>query len=80
MRDARPAGDGRHVMTFDDADGFDAVVGRLVLMHLADRASALRRVATLVRPGGVLALADSSSCRSSRRRRRARYSAKRSLG
>jgi SAM-dependent methyltransferase len=37
-------------------DGFDAVVGRLVLMYLRDPAAALRRAATRVRPGGLLCL------------------------
>jgi SAM-dependent methyltransferase len=37
-------------------DGFDAVTGRLVLMYLADPAAALRRAATLVRPGGVICM------------------------
>ncbi|MFG1948300.1 class I SAM-dependent methyltransferase [Nonomuraea sp. NPDC048826] len=36
--------------------GFDAVVGRLVLMYLADPAGALRRAAGRLRPGGVLCL------------------------
>jgi SAM-dependent methyltransferase len=36
------------------ADGFDAAVGRLVLMYLPDPAAALRRAAGLVRPGGLI--------------------------
>ena len=37
--------------TLDDiADGFDAAVGRLILMYLSDPAAALRRAAGLVRP------------------------------
>ena len=36
------------------ADGFDAAVGRLVLMYLPDPAAALRRAAGLVRPGGLV--------------------------
>ena len=36
------------------ADGFDAAVGRLVLMYLPDPAAALRRIAGLVRPGGLV--------------------------
>jgi ubiquinone/menaquinone biosynthesis C-methylase UbiE len=35
-------------------DGFDAVVGRLILMYLRDPVDALRRAAALLRPGGVL--------------------------
>ncbi|OBI92859.1 class I SAM-dependent methyltransferase [Mycobacterium sp. 1245805.9] len=36
----------------------DAVVGRLILMHLPDPAATLRRLSSLVRPGGVLAFAE----------------------
>jgi ubiquinone/menaquinone biosynthesis C-methylase UbiE len=36
------------------ADGFDAAVGRLILMYLPDPATALRRAAGLVRPGGIV--------------------------
>jgi ubiquinone/menaquinone biosynthesis C-methylase UbiE len=34
-------------------DGFDAVVGRLVLMYVPDPVAALRRAAARVRPGGL---------------------------
>jgi SAM-dependent methyltransferase len=37
-------------------DGFDAVVGRLVLMYLPDPVAALRRAAALVRPGGLICM------------------------
>jgi SAM-dependent methyltransferase len=37
-------------------DGFDAVVGRLVLMYLPDPIAALRRAATRARPGGLICL------------------------
>ncbi len=37
----------------------DAVVGRFVLMHQADPAQAVARAATLVRPGGVVAVMES---------------------
>jgi ubiquinone/menaquinone biosynthesis C-methylase UbiE len=40
------------------ADGFDAAVGRLVLMYLPDPAAALRRVAALVRRGGVVCVQE----------------------
>ncbi|OBI15693.1 methylase [Mycobacterium sp. E2327] len=36
----------------------DAVVGRLILMHLPDPAATLRRLTSLVRPGGVVAFAE----------------------
>ncbi len=36
--------------------GFDAVVGRLVLMYLTDPVAALERAASRLRPGGVLCL------------------------
>lgn len=37
---------------------FDAVVGRFVLMHLADPIAAVRQAAALVRPGGALAFVE----------------------
>ena len=42
--------------TFDR--GFDAAVGRLVLMYLADPVAALRRIAGHLRPGGVVAFQE----------------------
>jgi ubiquinone/menaquinone biosynthesis C-methylase UbiE len=36
----------------------DAVVGRLILMHLPDPAAALRHLSALVRPGGVIAFSE----------------------
>jgi SAM-dependent methyltransferase len=44
--------------SFTDPRGFDAVVGRLVLMHLQDRAGTLRDLAALLRDGGAMAFAD----------------------
>jgi 2-polyprenyl-3-methyl-5-hydroxy-6-metoxy-1,4-benzoquinol methylase len=38
---------------------FDAVVGRFVLMYLADPAGVVRHVAQYVRPGGIVAFQDS---------------------
>ena len=38
--------------------GFDAVVGRLVLMYWGDATEALRRLAAHVRPGGVVAFQE----------------------
>jgi SAM-dependent methyltransferase len=36
----------------------DAVIGRLILMHLPDPAATLRRLSSLVRPGGVVAFSE----------------------
>lgn len=36
----------------------DAVIGRLILMHLPDPAATLRRLHTLVRPGGVISFSE----------------------
>jgi ubiquinone/menaquinone biosynthesis C-methylase UbiE len=36
----------------------DAVVGRLILMHLPEPAAAVRRLSALVRPGGVIAFSE----------------------
>jgi SAM-dependent methyltransferase len=45
------------VQTLDGIeDGFDAVVGRLVLMYLTDPVAALRRAAERVRPGGLVCM------------------------
>jgi protein-L-isoaspartate O-methyltransferase len=48
---------------------FDAVVGRLVLMYVADQADAVRRLAEQVAPGGIVAFQDfnlnPASCRTS---------------
>jgi ubiquinone/menaquinone biosynthesis C-methylase UbiE len=39
-------------------DEVDAVIGRLILMHLPDPVSALRQLATLVRPDGLIAFCE----------------------
>jgi SAM-dependent methyltransferase len=45
------------VQTLDGLeDGFDVVVGRLVLMYLTDPAAALARAAARVRPGGLICM------------------------
>lgn len=45
------------VQTLDDIEaGFDAVVGRLVLMYVPDPVAAIRRAASRVRPGGLVCL------------------------
>lgn len=38
---------------------FDAVIGRLILMHLPDPVAALRHLAALVRPGGLIVFCES---------------------
>lgn len=47
---------GIDTLTLDEP--VDAVVGRLILMHLPDPAASLRRLATLVRPGGTIAFSE----------------------
>ena len=49
------AGDTR---TLGLPDDFDAVVGRLVLMYMADPAETLRHLATHLRPGGIAAFQE----------------------
>jgi SAM-dependent methyltransferase len=45
------------VQTLDGIEGgFDAVVGRLIMMYLPDPVAALRRAAARVRPGGLVCL------------------------
>jgi len=53
------------VRSWRDAEAFDAIVGRLILFHLADPVSVLRHHAASLRPGGmVLALDfDLGACR-----------------
>ncbi|MEV6127878.1 methyltransferase [Streptomyces violaceusniger] len=50
----------RHDVARDEppGGGFDLVHARLVLVHLPDRAEALRRMAEAVRPGGWLVVED----------------------
>jgi SAM-dependent methyltransferase len=42
----------------DLAEPVDAVVGRLILMHLPDPAATLRHLSSFVRPGGVIAFSE----------------------
>jgi SAM-dependent methyltransferase len=44
----------------DDDHGFDALVGRFVLMHQADAAGTLRAAARHVRPGGIVVMIESA--------------------
>lgn len=46
------AGDAR---TLDLGNDFDALIGRFILMYLADPTETLRNLATRVRPGGIVA-------------------------
>ena len=46
------------IRTLELPDDFDAVVGRLVLMYMADPADALRYLATRLRPGGIVAFQE----------------------
>ncbi len=49
------AGDAR---TLDLGGDFDALIGRLVLMYMADPADALRQLAVRLRPGGIVAFQE----------------------
>ena len=49
------AGDAR---TLDLPDDFDAIVGRLVLMYMAEPGDALKQLATRLRPGGIIAFQE----------------------
>ena len=42
-----------------DIDGLDAVVGRWILMHVAQPAALIEHLTTLLRPGGIVAFQDS---------------------
>ncbi|MGY1713348.1 class I SAM-dependent methyltransferase [Geodermatophilus sp. SYSU D01106] len=46
------------VTTWEPPGPLDAVVGRLLLLHLPDPVALVARAASLVRPGGVVAFAD----------------------
>jgi ubiquinone/menaquinone biosynthesis C-methylase UbiE len=46
------------VRDWRDADPFDAIVGRLILFHLADPVGVLRHHAASLRPGGVMVALD----------------------
>jgi ubiquinone/menaquinone biosynthesis C-methylase UbiE len=43
---------------FSAPDKFDAIIGRLVLLYLPDPAATLRRLAGLLRPGGIVAFQE----------------------
>ncbi len=46
------------IRSLELSDTFDAVVGRLVLMYIADPADALKQLATHLRPGGIVAFQE----------------------
>ncbi|WP_175507486.1 methyltransferase domain-containing protein [Nocardioides terrae] len=46
------------VRSLDVGDGFDAVVGRLILLYVDDPADVVRSAAELLRPGGVLLMME----------------------
>ncbi|MEV6524453.1 methyltransferase domain-containing protein [Longispora sp. NPDC051575] len=46
------------IATWRDPDGFDAIVGRLVLVHTPAPADVLRHHAATLRPGGVVVAAE----------------------
>jgi SAM-dependent methyltransferase len=48
----------RDIMDLAFDEPFDAVIGRRILMHLADPVGAVRSLAGLVRPGGIVAFAE----------------------
>jgi SAM-dependent methyltransferase len=55
-----------HVEEYEASPPFDGVIGRFVLLYLADPAVTLRRLLKLLRPGGVIAFLemDMTVCRS----------------
>jgi ubiquinone/menaquinone biosynthesis C-methylase UbiE len=42
------------ILTVESDDDFDAVVGRLILVHIPDKVALLRRVSRQVRPDGMV--------------------------
>jgi ubiquinone/menaquinone biosynthesis C-methylase UbiE len=48
------------LLTFEDAEPFDAIVSRLVLEFVPDTTAAIKRLRDLLRPGGVMAFQEPS--------------------
>lgn len=48
------------IAQYENAEPFDAVIGRLILQHMADPVEILRQAARRVKPGGIVAFQDCS--------------------
>ena len=48
------------LLTFEDAESFDAIVSRLVLEFLPDTTAVIKRLSMLLRPGGIMAFQEAS--------------------
>jgi 2-polyprenyl-3-methyl-5-hydroxy-6-metoxy-1,4-benzoquinol methylase len=48
------------LVTFADAELFDAIIGRLVLEFVPDTTAAIKRLCVLLRPGGIMAFQEPS--------------------
>jgi SAM-dependent methyltransferase len=46
------------IYSFQPEAKFDAVIGRFILLHVADAVGALKRVQTFLKPGGILAFVE----------------------
>lgn len=44
--------------TFESSQQFDAIIGRLILIHVPDPAAAIRQLITYLRPGGLVAFQE----------------------
>jgi 2-polyprenyl-3-methyl-5-hydroxy-6-metoxy-1,4-benzoquinol methylase len=48
------------LLSFADPEPFDAIIGRLVLEFVPDTTAAIKRLCTLLRPGGIMAFQEPS--------------------
>jgi 2-polyprenyl-3-methyl-5-hydroxy-6-metoxy-1,4-benzoquinol methylase len=48
------------LLSFADAEPFDAIIGRLVLEFVPDTTAAIKRLCALLRPGGIMAFQEPS--------------------
>jgi len=46
------------IFSFEPEQKFDAVIGRFILMHVADPVGAVKRMTTFLKPGGALAFVE----------------------